>query len=544
MSKTPDHINDPKNCRPKEEQYNPSSEAAPEGEKQDQKGFSRRNFLKIGGATAAAATVAGGALAGYQIGNSSHARTGYSEHNPETMFFNRKPFEVATPPAFIKSGKVRRPEWYEFFPERKKAFFGMLKKGVWNPKMGLEKIPGPVGDFYRAYPDQYKSTLTAMMAKKKREEAWKKGKYKRYIIAAGYSEAHHAPMKDEVTGGWGGFPARPTTPPEEWDFRNIKLKEPMQFKSKKHASQLIKRMAHSFGATLVGITDFDPTFMFKDHMMGTPGDGHFGETKYGDKVPKHWKNMIVLGIPMNWDVTLSAIGYSTSFDGYSRCRDAAGKLAYFLNYIGWSGRPQVPPFDYEVMMPPYAIKAGLGEHSRAGLLMAPELGSNVRLCGIVTNLDLELDKPIDIKMTDFCEKCKICADTCPSGAISKADRPDQEKFGFKRWCLDSEKCFVSWQSGPTEHGDGCRICIGVCPYTRKNTWIHTLSREIEPRDPTGLFATGLLAMQTGFFKYPEAEDFKSEWDGGKEATYHNPPKWLRSEEWFSNVEKTWEYHGI
>lgn len=540
MSKAPDHVNDPENYRTKDELFEP----APEDAKKEPRTLSRRNFFKIGGATAvaaAAATVGGGALAGYQIGNSSHARSGYKDFSPENMFFNRKPFTVDTPPAFVKAGKVRRPEWYEFFVERKKAFFDLLKSGIWNPKMGLDKLPGEVGEYYRAHPEKYEYTLKQMMAHKKREEAWKEGKYKRYIIASGYSSANHASMEDESGGS---FPARPSTPPEQWDYRHVKLDEPMKFKSKKHASTLIKRMAHAFGATLVGITDFDPTFMIKDHMRGMPGNGHDGENSWGDKVPEHWKNIIVIGIPMGWDTTLSAIGYSTSYDGYTRCRETAGKLEHFINYIGYPARAQVPPFDYEIMIPPYALKAGLGEHSRAGLLMAPELGSNVRLCGVVTNIDFELDKPIDIKMTHFCEKCKICANTCPSGAISKADRPDQVAFGFKRWVLDSEKCSLSWAASPTEHGDGCRICIGVCPYTRKNTWIHTLSREAEPRDPTGLVASGLLAMQHGFFKYPEAEEFKSDWDGGKEATYHNPPQWLRSEQWFENVDRNWEYKGV
>lgn len=547
--RTPDYVNDPKNYRPKEEPFEKEMETktAPETEKEAPRDLSRRNFLKIGGVTAAAAaaaTVGGGALAGYQIGNSSHARTGYKDFNPENMFFNRKPFTVDTPPAFVKKGKLSRPEWYEFFPERKMAFYGLLKSGAWNPKMGIDTLPGEIGDYYRANPAKYELSLKQLMAHKKREQAWKEGKFKRYIIASGYSSANHAAIEEGHGSEAHTFPARPATPPEEWDFRNIKLDEPMKFKSKKHASELVKRMAHAFGATLVGITDFDPTFMFKNHMRGMPGNGHDGENNWGDKVPQHWKSMIVIGIPMNWDTTLSAIGYSTSYDGYSRCRQAAGKLEHFLNYIGYPARAQVPPFDYEVMIPPYALKAGLGEHSRAGLLMAPELGSNIRLCGVVTDIDFEYDKPIDIKMTHFCEKCKICAETCPSGAISFADRPDQEAFGFKRWVLDSEKCALSWAASPTEHGDGCRICIGVCPYTRKNTWIHTISREVEPRDPTGLFASGLLAMQHGFFKYPEAEDFKSDWDGGKEATYHNPPKWLRSEEWFENVDKNWEYQGL
>ena len=100
-----------------------------------------------------------------------------------------------------------------------------------------------------------------------------------------------------------------------------------------------------------------------------------------------------------------------------------------------------------------------------------------------------------------------------------------------------------WGGGPTQDGLGCRVCVSVCPYSRKNTWIHTISREMEPRDPTGLVATGLLAMQKNFFKFNEAEDYRSDWDGGKEASYHNPPWWLRAEN-FLSIEKDWIYHGM
>jgi len=146
-------------------------------------------------------------------------------------------------------------------------------------------------------------------------------------------------------------------------------------------------------------------------------------------------------------------------------------------------------------------------------------------------------------MADFCKKCKICAEQCPSGAIPFDDEPQTVVRGFKRWKLNEEKCYQQWASGPTQDGLGCRVCIGVCPYSRKNTWIHAISREMEPRDPTGLVSQGLLAMQKNFFKFHEAEDYRSDWDGGKEASYHNPPWWMRAEN-FLEIEKDWEYHGM
>jgi hypothetical protein len=79
--------------------------------------------------------------------------------------------------------------------------------------------------------------------------------------------------------------------------------------------------------------------------------------------------------------------------------------------------------------------------------------------------------------------------------------------------------------------------LAVCPYSRKNNWLHTLSKEIDPRDPTGMVSSMLLWMQKAFFKYPHARDFMPPPEG-KNATYHTPPDWLVTEKWF-DVEKKW-----
>ena len=65
---------------------------------------------------------------------------------------------------------------------------------------------------------------------------------------------------------------------------------------------------------------------------------------------------------------------------------------------------------------------------------------------------------------------------------------------------------------------------------------------MDPRDPTGITRKTLLAMQHNFFYYPEAEAYHPDWTGGNFAGYHEPPEWLRSENYLK-VTKTWEYDG-
>ncbi len=512
------------------------------------KGLSRRNFLRLGGAAAAVATLASGAAAGFQIGRSDDAYTGYGRtYQGGDQYFDREPFRTKVAAMMEPVAKVERADWLDYFFERTFALGGLIHSGVWTPDKGLETMPGELGDWYRAHPERYKMTLESFHKSTQREQAWKAGQHRRYAIASAYSTAymsaglfnHHGSVveePDEIHMKTGE-----ALPPEKWDFRNIWREEPLKFKSPAHATELIKRAAHVFGSSLVGVAKFDPTFMFKRLMRGMPGRGH---ESWGDAVPTHWKSIIVLGSPMHWDGLYSAIGYSSSFDGYYRARNTAGLLERFIQELGHPARAQFPPNHYEIMISPYLLQAGLGEYSRAGVVMTPEMGLNFRPSAVITDIEFEYDQPIALKMAEFCKKCKICADTCPSGAIPKTDEPETVVRGFKRWVLDEDKCFQQWCSGTTADGMGCRVCIGVCPYTRKNTWIHTISRELEPRDPTGLVSTGLLAMQNNFFTYPDAEEFRAEWDGGKEATYHNPVDWHRPENFFSNIEKAWKYHGM
>jgi reductive dehalogenase len=182
-------------------------------------------------------------------------------------------------------------------------------------------------------------------------------------------------------------------------------------------------------------------------------------------------------------------------------------------------------------MPPLAIDAGLGEQGRHGILITPELGANTRLAAVTTDMPLKPDRPIDIGIKEFCEKCKICAEECPSGAISFEEEPPEVIRGYRRWKINQDKCFTIWNTVATSHPRGCRVCLAVCPYSRKNNWIHRAAKEIDPYDPTGTFSSAMLAMQKGFFDYPGAEEYLPPPDGSN-ATYGEAPDWLRTEEWF------------
>ena len=482
----------------------------------EKKLFNRRDFLKIGGACGAGLSLAGIAGAGLAAGKDTDSYTGWERYtHGEGQFFNRKPFEVDQAPTIEKVSETRRINAAEQLFYRIGIAMPFLR-GM-KPK---EEMPKELSDFYREHPSDMEDMKNAFKAGQRQQQNWEKYK-DRYIIADAWSEAHSRSMRN--------FPPRPSGLPEIADFKGVDP-DKLEFKSSKHASELLKKIAHSFGATLVGFCKLNPDFVYQGKLRGE-GNKQFD-------VPKHWKNCIVVASPHEWDALYANPTYGTSYDAYSRECIIAGKLEVFLKHIGYSARAHVPGNSYDLSVVPIAIEAGLGELGRNSVLITPELGSNARLAVVTTDLDLEPNKPIDIGVKEFCEKCKICADQCPSGSISFDDKPSKVIRGYKRWYTEDTKCFGVWNTVAASHSRGCRICIAVCPYSRKNNWIHTIAREVDPRDPSGLFSSALLAMQKGLFKYPEkAENYLPPPDGTNE-TYHDAPDWLKTENW-CKVNKNW-----
>jgi reductive dehalogenase len=483
--------------------------------------LSRREFVKFSGLAGAILSIGGAAGAGYFSGKSKESYTGWGKNAyGENQFFNRKPFRVNTP-TYEKVGSTRRIQYLENIFKRNGELYRLMhprdgSDPKWSIKQGLEELPEDLKTYYKNHPGSLEEFKKAYKAGKKQKKNWKKYKDK-YLIASAWSAAHSSSMR-----GRDAFPAEPEGSPEKSDFKGITT-EPYKLKSKAHGSKLMKQIAHSFGATLVGITEVKDDWVYQGYLRGT------GKSQF--KKPEHWKNAIVVAIPHEWDSLYANPTYGTSYDAYSMLNFFAGKLEVFLKHIGYSARSHVPPTDYDIAMPPLAIDAGLGEQGRHGILITPELGANTRLAAVTTDMPLKPDQPIDIGIKEFCEKCKICAEECPSGAISFEEKPPEVIRGYRRWKINQDKCFTVWNTVATSHPRGCRVCLAVCPYSRKNNWIHRAAKEIDPYDPTGTFSSAMLAMQKGFFDYPGAKEYLPPPDGSN-ATYGEAPDWLRTEEWF------------
>ncbi|MCK5741276.1 MAG: 4Fe-4S dicluster domain-containing protein, partial [Chlorobi bacterium] len=155
---------------------------------------------------------------------------------------------------------------------------------------------------------------------------------------------------------------------------------------------------------------------------------------------------------------------------YLKAQDISIEVACRIRSMGYSARAQVSGSNYQLMLPPLAYDAGLGEIGRNGYLISEKFGPRVRLGCITTELKLKTDKPKSFGATEFCEICKKCSVNCPSGSISK-DRK-QTVRGVEKWQLGIEKCYQYWRIIGTD----CGLCMKVCPFSHPSNFIHNIFR--------------------------------------------------------------------
>ncbi len=292
-------------------------------------------------------------------------------------------------------------------------------------------------------------------------------------------------------------------------------------KDPKKTSRLIKKIAHQLGSTLVGIAKLNP-----DWVYGYPRGGRGFDPNKPLAVPKHWQYAIVVGVPMSWDPMYANPNYGTSYDAYSISRIIAFRLTSFIKQLGYAARPHTPGTDYDLMVPPIMVDAGLGEQGRHSIVITPEVGCNFRPAVVTTNIPLQPGKPIDIGVQDFCKSCKVCAEQCPSGAITMKGK--EKVRGYLRYSMNASKCFNFWNSNLGNMG--CRLCISVCPYTRKSNWLHKAAFNVSLHDPTGLADKALTGLQKLFYPGPNPQSYYMPSLGGENNSYREPPWWLKTED--------------
>jgi hypothetical protein len=198
---------------------------------------------------------------------------------------------------------------------------------------------------------------------------------------------------------------------------------------------LFRPVAKAFGASVVGITGYDPRWHYKakfsryqqqeksNSLFPESRDARNERADAARDVEDLWSdaassprsgcvelpNVIVIGTAM--DVTLvetvpSALGGAAVGMGYSKDALSLLTIAQYIRNLGYLA---VPSMNDTANAIPYAIQAGLGEYGRNGLLITPRLGPRLRLGKIFTDMPLSHDAPIKFGVKEFCQQCNLCA---------------------------------------------------------------------------------------------------------------------------------------
>lgn len=107
-----------------------------------------------------------------------------------------------------------------------------------------------------------------------------------------------------------------------------------------------------------------------------------------------------------------------------------------------------------------AYLAGLGFWGENSLLIHPVFGSYFFIGGIVTNLELSPDQPLDM----HCARCHACWAACPAGALGENGVDGFACASYlsqKKGSLSEKQQRTLQRSGKVW---GCDICSEVCPH--------------------------------------------------------------------------------
>ena len=96
-------------------------------------------------------------------------------------------------------------------------------------------------------------------------------------------------------------------------------------------------------------------------------------------------------------------------------------LLAIAQYITNLGYRAVASMNDSAVAIPLAIKAGLGEYGRHGLLITREYGPRVRLGKVFTDMPLAHDRPVRFGVKETCDICRACTNGCPAKAIDDGE---------------------------------------------------------------------------------------------------------------------------
>ncbi len=302
---------------------------------------------------------------------------------------------------------------------------------------------------------------------------------------------------------------------------------------------MVRQAARAYGATDVGCVELDDNtrrLIFSKGGKACGSDNNpykpytFADVDKAvdtDKeriIPNKCKYMIVWTNLQPTELHLrepSALGKSATSLAYSQIPMINVKLQEFIRGLGYT-----PISGYSGNLSasnPFGVLSGVGEHARmSDIVISPEYGAFLRgMNRILTDLPIAPTNPIDSGIARFCLTCKICAESCPFGALPMGDpsyeRPtpaDAYVGGFKGWMVDYEKCPF------------CSACQAICPFNSiQASFVHGVVKATLATTP--LFNSFFANMERTF-EYG-MKDPESWWDLPYEPSHGVDPRLMSNQ---------------
>jgi hypothetical protein len=222
----------------------------------------------------------------------------------------------------------------------------------------------------------------------------------------------------------------------------------------------LRRMALELGAVAAGATRVDSAFVYSHRGRH---DHHYGEEIATD-LP--WALVFLVEMDhRRMGTAPRAAVIAESARQYHRGASVSMTMVAALREAGIEARSHHDAH-YDLILPPVAVAAGLGELGRNNILVADRYGSRVRIGAITTSEPLEQEHAVSLGVRYFCELCRKCAENCPSRALS--DGPPIDVRGVVKWPTNVERCYRYWRTVGTD----CGICMACCPFSHKSNWFH------------------------------------------------------------------------
>ena len=248
-------------------------------------------------------------------------------------------------------------------------------------------------------------------------------------------------------------------------------------------SQEIKSKATELGFDLVAVTDAAPIDTHQAEIFTQWLESGFaGQMDYMHrnvqkrlapaKLLANAKSVIVVGLnytlpqqkskPTRAGAPVGRVARYAQYEDYHPfMKERLSKLVDFIAaYVGGDLGFKICVDSVPLAERALAVRAGLGFIGKNHMLINPELGCEIFLGEIITDLEIQPDGPI----VGGCADCTKCLDACPTGAL----RPDGQ--------LDAGRCInylTIEHKGPISPelagkiGDrlfGCDECVLACPY--------------------------------------------------------------------------------